>query len=201
MTSEVAQPAQAQPEDVDKTLNLDTLPEHVKDMISFLRINSSFDTTSAQIDIMDRILRADTMEKAYQAANAGTISGKDFAGTPFLLREPGSIDWKRSAPGFIRQGGFPFYAFIRVISLATGEEALLDCGGFSFMAVLHKIVTTDEFEKHPGGIPLILQSKTMQGSGFDVVLLLPYNGPLYRREAVISAAVAKETGKKEKVPF
>ena len=130
-------------------------------------------TADAQLDIMSRIIDATTEEEIFAAANAGTISGQLAAGRPFLLL---GHDKKRSAPGFVAQGAFPFYALCRVQFLDTGETGVLDCGGYTFISVLDALDRNGHLDKHPAGYPMVLESRQMQ-SGFSVLIPHPVKSP------------------------
>lgn len=159
-------------------IDLATVPEAIKSMLSRLDVAASMASTgTAQLDIMAHILTAESEEEIFAAANAGTVSGQSVAGRPFLLKE---FDWKRSAPAFVAQGAFPFYALCRVSMIDTGEDAVLDCGGFTFVSVLDKLDTGGYLETAEanklGGFPLVLEARAMQ-SGFTVLIPHKYKAP------------------------
>lgn len=94
------------------------------------------------MDVMENILQADSVEDIFAAQESGMISGKDFTARPFYLSTDG-ISIVRSN---IEGGGLPFYALLRVTEIATGEEVALNCGGKTFMAVLHALMKKDYFD-------------------------------------------------------
>jgi hypothetical protein len=158
----------------------DAVPEKVRNLIRALKLNATFDTGQAQLSIMDRILAAETEEEIFAAANAGTVSGKDLAGRPFVLVSD-NVEWKTSAEQYRTQGAFPFYALIRCTALDTGDEVVADCGGYSFVATLWALTSRGFLQAYEeqGGMPLVIEAKRMT-SGYDVLLLQPYRGPLWQ---------------------
>lgn len=157
-------------------IDVSRVPEHVRTMLQRLDVNATSDTASAQLDIMSRILEATTEEEIFAAANAGTVSGQSVAGRNFLLH---SFDWKRSAPAFVQQGAFPFYALCRVTMMDTGEDHVLDCGGFTFVSVLDgldRLGAIEAKENGQGGYPMVLEARPMP-SGFTVLIPHPAKVP------------------------
>lgn len=168
----------------DKSIDLSHVPANVQQLVARLNNAAGFSSSvDAQLDIMSRILEAETLEGIFEAADTGSISGKEFAGRPFVLKS-GDYDWKRSAPGFVRQGGFPYYALLKVTALDDGKEYVIDCGGFSFVSVLDRLDCLGWIEKatnETGGLPLMLEARQM-ASGFEVLIPHLYNGPMWRPE-------------------
>lgn len=159
------------------------LPE-IRRLLGKLSLEAATDNSSrdAQMAILENILRAETLEEAFQRQEAGTIASKEFTLRPFRLL-PENIDWKKSASGYVEQGGFPFYALLRVTEMGSGEEIVVNTGSISTIGVLEKALEFDDesrptelrsFESHrnDGGLPLQFVAKTM-ASGFDVILLMP----------------------------
>lgn len=159
-----------------QALDLERVPEKVRDLVRRLDRFATSDTATAQLEIMAAILSATSEEDIFAAANAGTESGKAWGDSqePFLITD---YEMKRSAPGFVAQGGFPFYCLLRIKSLQDGRETVLTCGGFTFISVIDALdrggFLTAATEKH-GGYPMRLESRTMQGSGFDVLIPHPH---------------------------
>lgn len=151
-------------------IDLASAPAKVLDLIKRLSLTATTDTAAAQLDIMATILSATSEEEIFAAANAGTISGQDHTGQPFLIRD---YEAKKSAPGFISQGGFPFYYLLRVTDLQDGAEHVITCGGFTFVSVMDSLDRgghiAKAMEEH-GGYPMVLEARTMRGSGYDVLI-------------------------------
>jgi hypothetical protein len=132
--------------------------------------------------IMDNILAAETEEELFARQEAGATAGRDFVNRPFRLL-PENVTWKKSNDGFIKQGGFPFWALLRVLDMETDEYVVIDCGGKSVVAVLDKLLQFDDesrplqsrsFERFraEGGRPLQFVAKPVS-SGQAVLLLKP----------------------------
>lgn len=157
-----------------KPIDLTQVPERVRQLVDRLKLSSTFqNTASIQLGIMDQILSATSEDEIFAAANAGTIAGKDVAGRVFLIHEH---DWMRSAPGYIAQGAFPFYALCKVTFLDTGDNAVVNCGGFTFVSVLDALDRNGHLEKHPDGYPMVLEVRQTQ-NGMDVVIPRPFKMP------------------------
>lgn len=157
-------------------IDLATVPQNVKELIRRLDASATTDTATAQLEIMANILASESEEDIFAAANAGTESGKDWGESqePFLITD---YEVKRSAPGFIAQGGFPFYYLLRVKSLLNGRESVVTCGGYTFVSVMDALDRNGHLaaaQKAHGGYPMYLTNKTMQGSGFDVLIPRPH---------------------------
>lgn len=157
-----------------RAFSAENAPAEVLNLLKRLNLNASLDSSTAQFEIMAGIQRATTLDEIFAAANAGTISGEDFTNRPFLLKSDG-FEWKRSARQFLQDGGFPFFALLRVTEIMTGQEKVIACGGYSFVATLDAISSKGYLEQcdAQGGMPLQIQAKTMKGSGYDVLLLGP----------------------------
>lgn len=132
----------------------------------------------AVLEIMHSILEAEGEEAVFEAANAGTLGGKTFVDIPFRLRADG-VEWKKSAAMFREQGGFPFYAVQRITRLDNGQDAVLTCGGFTYITTLYALIQKGFMDRYDaeGGMPLIIGAKTA-ASGFDFLLLQKYNLPV-----------------------
>ena len=140
------------------------------------------DNRNTSLAIMDSILAAETEEELFERQEAGLISSKDYTLRPFRLL-PEAITWKPSAQGFIDQGGFPFYAILRVTDMETGDTVAVDSSAPSVISVLDKMLQWDDegrplaqraFERFraDGGRPLQFVAKQV-ASGFSVVMLKP----------------------------
>jgi hypothetical protein len=127
-------------------------------------------------DVMESILNAENAEEAFNAQEAGTLSGKDFVNTPFYLRSD-DVTWLRSRQ-FDNTGGkvsgFPFYAMLTVREVATGDEQVVSCGGMTFVAVLRKLQEVGYLDKNAEGASLVLTAKAT-ASGNAILFLKPYN--------------------------
>lgn len=155
-------------------LDVTQVPPKIREMLARIKLNATYGTLSAQVNIMENIASATSEEEIFAAANAGTMSGQAVAGRPFLLLE---YDWKPSAPGYVQQGAFPFYALCRVSFLDDGKEAVLDCGGYTFVSVVDSLDKNGHLAAHPDGYPMILESRRMN-SGYDVLIPHPYKVPV-----------------------
>lgn len=137
---------------------------------------------AASLAIMESILRAESEEELFERQQAGTTSSKDYVLRPFRLL-PENIAWKRSGQGYVEQGGFPFYALLRVTDIETGNEVVVDSGSTSVLSVLERSIDLDD-ESRPmekrfyerfrkdGGRPLQFVPKAVQ-SGYNVITLMP----------------------------
>jgi hypothetical protein len=153
---------------------LDQLPETVQNLLKRLALNSTMDDrSSAQFAIMDAILKATSLDELLKAADAGTLSGQDYTGKPFLLHSD-NVEWHRSATNYIGDGGFPYYALLRVRDFTTQNEVVLSCGGFGFVASLETMLRLGIIQGYDeqGGMPLQLRAKPT-ASGYSVLILEP----------------------------
>ena len=150
------------------------LPE-IRRLLGKLSLEATQDNggRDAAMAIMESILKAETLEEAFDRQEAGTVSSKDFTLRPFRLL-PENISWKKSASGYIEQGGFPFYALLRVTDMATGDEVVVDSGSPSVISILEKALSLDSFEpfRADGGMPLQFVGKPVS-SGYSIVMLKP----------------------------
>src|SRR4029077_274325 len=135
------------------------------------------------LEIMHNILTATDEDAIFAAANAGTVSGKNFTGIPFLLKSDG-VQWKRSGNQFTSEGGFPWYALLRVTNLQTGEQQVVNCGGLSFVTTLWRLIETGSIESwdDKGGMPLQLIGKPTS-AGYTILLLSKYVMPKVMQDA------------------
>lgn len=154
-------------------------------MVRALVSQASFDETSGGtdefvMDIMERILSAETEDEIFEAQEAGGIAGKDVAGRPFRVRLE-DITWRRSNVANIDNGGLPIYALMKVIMLDTGEELVINCGGKTFVPVLFALINRNAFDKYPDGRPFVIRA-TPTAAG-QRLSLLPYREPQSGRKA------------------
>lgn len=157
-----------------EALDLDAVPPKVRELANRLNVSATTGNAGAQLDIMNQILSATTVEELFAAADAGTVSGQDHAGEPFLIKD---WEYKRSAAGYVEQGAFPFYVLLRVQFLKDGREVVLNCGGFTVVAVIDSLDRMGELSKaieNIGGYPMVLEARRT-ASGFDVLIPHPYD--------------------------
>lgn len=157
------------------------LPE-VRALIRRLEMDAVTETATAdRFAIMEAILAAESEDELFEKQEAGTVSSKDYLNKPFRLL-PENITWKKSGQSYIDQGGFPFYVLLRVTEMATGDDIVIDCGSFSVISVLDKLLEFDTEDREPekrsferfradGGRPLQFVGK--QATNGTVVLLKP----------------------------
>lgn len=142
-------------------------------------------------EIMAGILGADTEDAIFAAANKGTIATKTYLDQPFLLKRA-DIQFKLSGRRFTEEGGFPYYALLRVTDLATGEIVTLNGGGKSFLTTIWALQKSNSFERYEetGGMPMVLIGK-IASSGNIVVIPKKYILPTIIRQP--SAAPTDDT--------
>jgi len=130
------------------------------------------------LSIMENILNAETPEELWERQQAGGLSSKDYINKPFQLLSD-NLTWRKSTLTG-SDTTFPFYAMCRVNDVESGEEKVVNGGGFSFVSVLSKL---QEFgmldEKHTYQL---VEKQT--SAGYNVVLIMP----------VATAASAKRAG-------
>lgn len=159
------------------------LPE-IRLLMSRLDFSASdeSDNKNTALAIMETMLGAETEEELFERQEAGLLSSKDYTLRPFRLL-PEGISWKKSAQGFIDQGGFPFYVILRVTDMETGNEVAVDSGAPSVISVIDKLLQWDDasrpldkrsFERFraDGGRPLQFVPKATS-SGQSIVMLKP----------------------------
>lgn len=119
------------------------------------------------LSIMENILTAETPEELWERQRAGGISSKDYINKPFQLLSD-NLTWRRST----LQGSsttFPFYAMCRVKDLESGQEKIVNGGGFSFVSVLSKLqdfgMLTEDYTYQ------LIEKQT--SAGYNVVLIAP----------------------------
>ena len=141
-------------------------------MIRQMKASAAMVTQSGDfvMDLMEKILQADTFEDIFDAAESGMISGKDFAGRPFVVASADAVQIRPSNK--TENGGFPFYAVLNVTEIATGEETVINCGGKTFMPTLWALLTKGYFEEERA---LTILSVPSDAGAY--LLLKPYRRP------------------------
>lgn len=145
----------------------DSLSPAVVTWLEKMRINATMNGDEdsifgAQDSIAERILEAATEDEVFAAADAGTLSTKEFLDTPFLLHPDFEVrvSTQRNDEGGITGTGF--YLLIKVTDLARGKERVLNTGAQTLMSVIWRLselgVLTDS-KKYPDGYPMILAGK------------------------------------------
>lgn len=182
--TEIKLPSTASPELVEWA-STNRPEKDVLQLVLKMDLESTLDSSGvnpAVLNIMSKILTADTEEALFAAANAGTTAGKDFLGIPFQFMwndESGQpkTELKRSAAVFREQGGFPYYYLMTVMNTQTGEELIVNCGGYTFMSVAWKLHDTGWINdyKLSGPKALILEGKPAPNG--TVVLAKPFKMP------------------------
>ena len=154
----------ATPEPVTGELDVtDVSPNHLllRTMLRQQSIEASLVETNGAnadfvFDLMEKILAAETAEEIFAAQDSGMLSGKDFAGRPFYLTAD-NISILKST---ITEGdGLPFYSVLKVVEIATGEEFVVNCGGKTFMTVLHGLRRINYFnvtDEQPNGASVVI---------------------------------------------
>lgn len=107
------------------------------------------------MDLMDRILTADSFEEIFELQETGLLSGKDFTNRPFTVMNREAITFRRAGQANVDQGGYPFYAVIEAEEL-TGDRVTFGCGGKTFMATLFALIERGYFDDQPEGRTLML---------------------------------------------
>jgi hypothetical protein len=124
------------------------------------------------MDIGESVLAAESIEDVFAAQDkSGMIAGKDFVNRPFYLASE-NITIVKSA----KENGFPFYAIMRVIEIATGEEVVLNCGGKTIMPVIFRLQQLgffDPTEENPYGAAVVILAKAASGDN-AYLLLAPF---------------------------
>lgn len=165
-------------------------PPALRQMLQVMALESSSVTdedanTDFLLKLMENILTAETFEDVFTTQTAGMLSGKDHTDKPFWLKESG-ISIRKST----KDGQLPFYAVLNVVDIETGEELTLNCGGTTFLTVLHKLRMDDYFSAEKGcpeeGRPLVLVAKESPAGAY--LLLMPYR--------IITPATPNGRGKK-----
>lgn len=119
-----------------------TLPT-VKAMIERLNVEATLtegmDAAGAlkfQLEIAERILLGTTEEEIFEAQEAGSTSGLDFAGHAFTLL---SDDLEFVQTAIRSENAFPFYCRLRAHVIGTDDDVAVTCGGLSVVTVLYKL--------------------------------------------------------------
>lgn len=144
-----------------------------------LEIEATMDDSEgnlAVMQIMEAILTADSEEAVLAAANAGTLSSKEWD-RPFWLRGD-DITWKISGALYRNPKRWPFYALCRIGDMETGEKHVMTGGGATFCTVLYRFQKLGVFDKPEyadTGYPMFLMKKAA-GQG-EVVIPTKYMIP------------------------
>src|SRR5258708_17739171 len=106
------------------------IPASIRNMAIMLDGRATLDASGANaatLSIMKAILEAEDEDAIFAAANAGTTSSKNFIGVPFALNgDPSvSIEYKKSGAMIREQGGFPFYALIKMFTMLPGSQTTM----------------------------------------------------------------------------
>lgn len=147
----------------------------VRKMVQLLALEAETSKDSGNdfvFGLMDEILSAESEEDIFAAQDKGLMSGQDFSNNPFYLAED-NILIKRST--IVGGDGLPFYAMMTVTEIATGEERALNCGGKTFMAVLHALRQIGYFnvtEENPLGRSVVIISTPSPAGAY--LSLKPY---------------------------
>lgn len=135
VTGEVVEVDGFAPDWVDPKL-LDRIPKGAPEAIvnmmrALIPVSIEMDPDDAQMDIMNRILTADSPEAI--AAMANNLAAEDMLGKPFVITE---VTWYRTDK---YKDGLPVYATI--FGMADDGPVRVTCGGTNVMAILYKAVT------------------------------------------------------------
>ena len=149
---------------------------NLRRMVNQLSTEVDLEGPAFDVDaFMERILSGETEEEVFEAQELGSIATQDYLGKPFFLR-PDDVKWMRSTIEDAARW-FPFYAFLKVRDLESGEMVSLNGGGTSFVTVLWRLLDMGAFNGfEDDGRAFVLEGKKT-GKGFDVVLLKPYKLP------------------------
>jgi hypothetical protein len=155
----------------------------VAQLMNRLSVETDLDPVEANkadiLAIMENILAAETPEELWARQEAGGTSSKDYTNQPFTLKSE-DVVWKKST--IVGPTTFPYYAMCKVIDVATGNEVMLNGGGFSFVSVISKL---QDFEMLDGVNTFQLVEKATS-SGNTVILVKPV--------AIAPVASAKRAG-------
>lgn len=127
------------------------------------------------MDLMERILSAETVDDVFAAQESGLVSGKEFTNRPFIIMNDDDIVWRKSDDKYTAQSGFPLYVMLRVRTLDTNEEITLSCGGKTFLAVLDALQVRGYFKDSIDGQSLIIFSTESPNGAF--LSLMPFKRP------------------------
>lgn len=139
----------AKPESVAKELALTDKYPNLKFMLQRVAQEASWAGDAAQqnqaiqMDILERMLSAETEEELFALQEAGGISGKDYVNTPFRIGA-GDITFKESK---IVGSGLPFYAMLNVVEEASGNAVTVTTGAVNVIGVLHTLLVWNDDDR------------------------------------------------------
>lgn len=120
--------------------------ENIKNWLDVMRneaeVSAQENSLNNTFQIISRVFEAEDFDQVFAGQDAGTIASKDFLNVPFLLGEDG-IRYQKSN----LDAGMPYFAFLSVTRLDTGNDVVLNTGSPSVLAVLHKLGQLGYFEK------------------------------------------------------
>lgn len=97
------------------------------------------DNSQAMFQIVDRIMRAETVDEVLGIATEGPAKVEDYVGVPITF-----VDFRvvKSADQYDAESGptgLKHYAVIAAINLLTGEDVVITCGSTHVLAQLQRI--------------------------------------------------------------
>lgn len=153
---------------------------HLVEMLQRLKgqaeiVGTGMGSQDAAFSIMESILSAEDEESAFAAALAGTTASRDFTNRPFRLRVQ-DIEVRMSS--YVERNSLPFFLLMRVTTLDTQEPVVINCGAYSTVAIIDKLVQLGSFDRweSEGGMPLQFVSRPT-AAGYNVVILQPFRVP------------------------
>lgn len=160
------------------------LPPAVRTMIDTVRSGIEVgDTIEVTVDILDRILSAQTAEEVF-AGMGGLTAAKDIQGDPIEIL---SVDWRPS--DYKGETAVGFYAVFEVRNLIEDEKQTVGCGSLNIMAQLFSL-------NRLGALPfaaVITQTDKPTDSGYYPMFLRPMTDLDYERSKVSPSEEAAET--------
>jgi hypothetical protein len=97
----------------------------LREMVRTLKVQTDMgagDGNDFVLDLMESILNAKDENEVFELQESGMMSGKDFTGRPFVVRQE-DIEWKQASAAYVSEGAFPFYAIIRATELAAARRS------------------------------------------------------------------------------
>lgn len=136
---------------------------------------STADPASLQMEIVGRMLEAESEEDLFARQDAGTVAAKDWLNQPFRLRKDG-VSVRTSA---LDDSTLPWYVLLSVTDFTTGEAFTINTGAPSVIAILDKLIQWDDEGKGSfsdwdgvGGRAFQFVGKAM-GSGNELLHIIP----------------------------
>lgn len=153
------------------------LEKMTRELIAYAAENGNDDFV---MDLMDRIIAADSIEAVFAAQEAGMTSGQDFANRPFIIDKIDHSIWRPSKQANIDQGGYLVYAVFKATDYGTGDEVTLNCGGKTFVATLYSLMERGFFQEEyagraPDGQCMMITSHEASGGAY--LQLQPFKRP------------------------